>query len=469
LDKKIKTLLLNLPQNVYDVTDYSSLLQPYGLALIASVLKQRGYDVVLFDAFAYRTKRENIINYIYEMKPMVLGIPVMTPDFPQTVPFLKDVKKLLPETVTVIGGIHPTIEYQTILQNHKEIDIAVIGEGEYTVIELIEKIQNGQPLDEVKGIAYRQDGNIKVNMFREFIQDLSSLPFADWESLPMEKYWDRWTIKKNYACMLLSRGCPYNCTFCGHGIIGKKYRKRSPVHITEEIKLLYDKYHVRNLTFADSTLNVSNDWLVEICENILKLERHIIWGCSVRADRVNKETLKLMKKSGCVKIFVGVESADNEMLKRMKKNESIEKINEGFNMIKEAGLTPDLGFIIGMPGETKDSIMKTIRFARRFYKTVCSFTYATPYPGTEFYETAKKEGFVVNDWSKFNTFMLAYVPKGLTEEDIRYYFKLAVKGTYLRISFLITQLFNVKSWLNFKVNTKFAYRLFFKIISKSYE
>lgn len=463
---KVKTLLLNLPQNTFDVKDYAALLQPYGLALVSSSLKQDGYDVTLLDAFAYQIKLEDIIKYVFEMKPKVMGMSVMTPNLPQVVHFLKRVKEILPHTITVAGGVHPTIEYQSLLRNHEEIDIAVIGEGERTMVELIEKIQNEQPLDEIKGIAYRCDHTIKVNMNREFIQDLDALPFADWESLPMDRYWDRWTIKKNYACMLLSRGCPYNCTFCGHGIIGKRYRKRSPELIIEEIKLLYDRYRVRNISFADSTLNVDNDWLKEICEKILKLNRKIIWGCSLRADRVDKEALKLMKKSGCVKVFIGVESVDDEMLKRMKKAESFDKVKEGISIIREAGLTPDLGFIIGMPGETKESIMKTIKFAQKFNKTVCSFTYATPYPGTEFYEVAQKEGFVVNDWSKFNTFTLTYIPKGFTEEEIRHYFKLAVKRTYLRIPFLLAQLFNVKSWLNFIVNTRFTYRLFLKIISR---
>ena len=467
MKNKAKILLLHLPQNINDVSDYASLLQPYGLAMISSILKQDGCDVTLLDAFAHQKKKQDIIEYVKNAEPDILGITVMTHNVGQTVRFLSDIKKILPKTITVLGGIHASIEYQSLLRNHPDVDIAVIGEGELTMLDLVYKIQNEQPLNDVKGIAYREQGEIRINTMRENIKDLDSLPFADWESLPMHKYWDRWTIKKNYACLIVSRGCPFSCTFCGHSIIGKTYRAKSSDKVLEEVKLLYDKHHVRNLTLADSTLNVSNKWLRDVCEGLIKLKRPIKWGCSIRADHVDKETLQLMKKSGCVKIFLGVESADNKMLKSMKKNESIEKINEGIQMIKEVGLTPDLGFIIGMPGETKESIMKTIEFARTFNKSVCSFTYATPYPGTELYETAKKEGFVVDDWSKHNTYTLAYVPKGFTKKELQHYFELAVKSTYIRIPFLLTQLVNVRSFTNFMVNAKFAYRLFFKTISKN--
>ncbi|MDR4504193.1 MAG: B12-binding domain-containing radical SAM protein [Candidatus Scalindua sp.] len=466
MDNKVKTLLLHLPQNLDDVSDYAALLQPYGLAMVSSVLKQNGCDVVLLDAFAQQKSRDEIIEYVKSINPDILGITVMTHNVGQTVQFLREMKTLLPKMVTVLGGIHASIEYQNLLSNYPYVDIAVIGEGELTMLELVESIQLRKPLQDIKGIAYREEGEVRINPFRENIQNLDSLPFADWESLPMEKYWDRWTIEKNYACLIVSRGCPFSCTFCGHSIIGKSYRAKSPGKVLEEIKLLYDRYNVRNLTLADSTLNVSNKWLRNICEGLINIKRPIKWGCSIRADHVDRETLALMKKSGCVKIFIGVESADNEMLKSMRKNESIEKIKEGIQMIKEAGLTPDLGFIIGMPGETTKSIMKTIEFARTFNKSVCSFTYATPYPGTELYEMVKKDGFSVEDWSKHNTYTLAYIPKGFTRQELQYYFELAVKSTYLRIPFLVTQLLNIRSYTNFKVNVKFAYRLFFKTISR---
>ncbi len=467
MDTKIKTLLLNLPININDVSDYNGVLQPVGLSVISSFLKQRDCNVTLYDAFGYHEKRDKIITRIKELKPKIIGVTLMTNHLPQTLPFLKDVKQLFPDVVTVVGGAHPSAAYKNLLQNHKEVDVAVIGEGEYTMLDLIENVQNGKTFDQINGIAWRPNGKVKVNPSREYIQDLDSLPFSDWESLPMKNYFDVWTIKKNYANMVLSRGCPFGCTFCGaKNALGRKQRKRSPGHILEEIELLYDKYNVRNLLFSDSTLNVDNQWVQEICEGLLKLNKPLVWGCNIRADRIDKKTLELMKKSGCAKLFIGVESADNRILKSMRKGENIEKIEDGIRLIIEAGLIPDMGFILGMPGETEESMKRTIGFAKRHKKSVCAFTLASPFPGTEFYEDAKKEGLMVEDWSKFDIYSIAYVPKGLTRKSLEYYYRLAVKSNYLRFSYFYRQISQIKSWINFKISLRLAFRIFFNRLLK---
>jgi len=461
--EKIKTLLLNIPFNINDVSDYNGVLQPAGLSIISSYLKQHGCNVTLYDAFAHHTKKERIIQYIRHINPQILGVTLMTNHLTQTIPFLRDIKKMLPDIITVVGGAHPSSTYEDFLNHYKEVDIAVFGEGEQTMLEIIESVEDEKPLDQIKGISFRDNGNIKINPFRDYIQDLNALPFSDWESLPMENYWEIWTIKKNYANMILSRGCPFGCTFCGaKKALGKKQRKRSPEHILEEITLLYDRHHVRNILFSDSTLNIDVEWVKQICEGILRLERPILWGCNMRADRVDRQMLKLMKASGCVKVFIGVESADNRMLKRMKKGETIEKIEEGIRYIQEVGINPDLGFIFGMPGETEKSMQKSIAFVKKFKKSVCAFTLAAPFPGTQFYEEAKKEGLLVEDWAKYDIYKIAYIPKGLTKETLERYYKKAVKLTYVNPFFIIWQLFQIKSWINFTIKLRSAYRIFCK-------
>lgn len=461
ISNKIKVLLLSLPENVYDVSHYYHLLSPYGLSLISSFLKQQGCNITLLDAAGHHMKREEIITYVKELNPKILGLTLITNHLPQTIPFLRDIKKVLPDVITVIGGPHPSVEYKSLMQNHKEVDIAVIGEGEYTMLEIINNLQHGESLENIKGVSYRVNGKIKINPFRELISNLDSLPFADWDSLPMDKYWYSWTVKKNYAGLSVSRGCPYSCTFCAYyTTLGKKFRKRSPQNIIEEVKLLYDKFNVRNIYFTDSTINVDNKWLNEICEGLLKLNRPLIWGCHVRADRLHKETIKLMKKSGCNRMFIGVESADNTVLKKMKKGETIEGIREGIMKLHEIGFYPDLGFILGMPGDTEESIMKTINFAKEFKKNLVVFTLAAPFPGTELYKIAREEGFKIDDWSKVDLYSIAYIPQGLTREKIEYYYNLAIKSIYLRFSFIINQLLRVRSWIDFRSKFRVAFRLF---------
>lgn len=457
---KVKTLLLNLPEIMNEAPD--TLMQPYGLAMISSVLKQRNHNVTLFDASAYQLNKDEILQYIMNEKPRILGTTCMTNDLGQTIGFLSDVKKCIPDLITVLGGPHPTIEYKSLLHNHPEVDVACIGEGEYTMLEIVENVQNETTLDNIKGIAFRSNEKIKVNPPREYIRDLDSLPFADWDSLPMDKYFFQWTVKKNYATLSLSRGCSFACSFCVQNYIGRTIRRRSPENIIEELNLLYDKYHVRNCEFNDSTMNSDNAWLREICEGIISLNKPILWGCQFRADKADKETLKLMKRSGCNRIYIGVESGDNRMLKNMKKGQTIEQIEKAIHMVLETGIKPDLGFVIGMPGETEESIMKTIKFAKQYINCSVSFTLATPYPGSDMYEKIQKEGYRVDDWSKHSMHKLVYVPNDLTKENLQFLYNLAIKKIYLNPFFIINQILRIQSWINFKITLRFAYRLFFK-------
>jgi len=453
---------------MYKTFDNTNLLQPFGLAMVSGFLKENGFNTILYDAAAYNTKREEIIRYVMEINPQILGLTLVTQQIPQAIPFLSDIKKILPEIIIVAGGAHPSAEYSNLIEKHREIDIAVFGEGEQTMQEIIECLQEEESLKSVKGIAYRVNGKTIANLPRELIPNLDSLPFADWESLPMDKYWYNYTVKKNYSVVLFSRGCPFSCTFCAKTITGKTFRKRSPEHIIEELTLLYDKFGVRDLLIADALLNLDNNWLNEICEKMLRMNRPLVWGCQIRADRVDRKTLRLMKRSGCWKIFIGVESADNSMLERMKKGETIENIEEGINIIQEEGVIPDLGFIIGLPGETEESIKKTIAFAKKHKKCVSALNLISPFPGTQIYEISKKEGLLIDDWSQFNqNDGLSYVPKDLTREKLLYYYKLAVRSAYLRFSFLFGQIRQVRSWLNFKIRLMIAYKVLIRRFFKS--
>lgn len=460
--KDLRTLLLNLPNNMEDASVNTHLLQPLGLAAISGYLKQNGCNVTLYDAGAHYSNKKDIINYIQDFNPVILGLTLVTHQVPQVIPFLNEVKALLPDLITVVGGAHPSVEFESLLKNHEEVDITVIGEGEHTMLELINNIQEGKSLESVNGIAYRVDGNVRQNSERAFIADLDSLPYADWESLPMDRYWYNYTIRKNYAVIVFNRGCPFSCTFCAKDATGLKQRKKSPENALKELNLLHKKYGVRDLLIADSLLNLDNKWLRELCEGMIEMGNLFTWGCQIRADKVDRETLRLMKRSGCRNIFIGVESADNEMLKRIRKGENIERIEAGIKLIQEVGINPDLGFIIGLPGETEDSIKKTIKFAKKYSNCMYAFNLASPFPGTAFYETAKKEGFLIEDWSKCNLYSMAYVPKDLTSEKLQYYYKKAVRSTYLRFSFLFSQITRVRSWTNFKIKTMIAYRIFFK-------
>ncbi len=461
----MKTLLLNLPRNLDNKYDYDQVAQPLGLACISSYMKANNLDVTLFDAHAHHLSRKPLLKYVVSEKPDILGLSVMTFHLPTIISFLKDLKSILPEICVVLGGPHVNAIPEETLNSVAEADIAVIGEGECTMVDLVTTLKNDQDLTGVKGIVFRTDTNITRTPQREYIENLSELPYLDWESLPIEKYWDVFTSKKNYARIFASRGCPFNCTFCGASkILGKKIRKRSPKHIVGELKYLYDKFKVREVLFNDSTFNIDNDWVQEICEGIIRMKRPLIWRCNVRADMVKSETIKLMKKSGCVKVIMGVESADEEMLKSMRKGESLEQIKKGIDILKECEMPSDHGFIIGMPGDTVQAISRSIEFAKSIRASVVTFSLATPLPGTTFYEKAKQEGMVVSDWTKFDFFGVPYTPKGMTKEQLQSLYRKAVKEFYLRPAYLWGRLKEMRSFINLKINLWYAFRILLRFL-----
>src|SRR3989338_2521914 len=246
----MKLLLLNLPKNIDNRFDYDQVAQPLGIACISSYAKSNGFDVELFDAHAYHFTRRKILKHVVESNPDIIGLSVMTYQLPTIISFLRDLKLVLPAIKVVLGGPHVNVEYESILISCKEADVIVRGEGECTIVELIDALKNGYSLTDIKGIVYRSEGRIKVNQQREFIQDINKLPYPDWDSLQMNRYWDVFTTKKNYARVFASRGCPYSCTFCSAPeVMGRKIRKRNAEHITGELKLLYDKFDVREVLF----------------------------------------------------------------------------------------------------------------------------------------------------------------------------------------------------------------------------
>lgn len=457
MNREPRTLLLNTPEDLHEPSYNNHVLQPYGLAIISGFLKQKGCDVGLYDSCAYSTRRSDLVRHILRMKPDILGVTMMTHQVTQLADLIRDVKRSLPNLIAVAGGAHPTAEYESLLRTHHEFDIAVVGEGEITMLEIIDALKNNESFGHIDGAAFRSNGHTQVNPMRKPIEDLDSLPFADWESLPMGNYWCGWLIKKNYASINFSRGCPFTCTFCAHGMaLGKSHRRRSPRHIAEELKWLYDRFGVRQLRVEDSTL-INNEWIQEICEEMLRLNRPMIWGGNIRASTIDGETLKFMKRAGLVRLNLGIESADNGMLQRMKKGQTIEQVEEAVRLIDSLGIVSCYTFILGMPGETEKSLMKTMTFAKKLKRCFCTFQLATPFPGTELHDTAKDEGFLGDDWDNYDYYKVAYVPKGLTREKLVYFYKRCLFLSILRPSFLIWQITLSESWLNLLIRIKMGF------------
>jgi anaerobic magnesium-protoporphyrin IX monomethyl ester cyclase len=191
------------------------------------------------------------------------------------------------------------------------------------------------------------------------------------------------------------------------------------------------------------------------------MKRNLYWTCTARCDRADAETLRLMKASGCIRLFFGVESGDPRMLEKMRKGETLADIERGIRLAEEANIVPDLGFIIGLPGETAKTIQNTIDFAKRHSKSPMGFTLATPFPGTKFYEQARKEGYEVKDWALHSLYNISYVPPGMTARELQRQYARVMKEVFLRPTYILRQLFQFHSFLEFRIALRLTLRLVF--------
>ena len=434
-------------------------MQPYGLACISSMLKNNGCNTVLFDAQAHRLLRHEIIAFIRKSRPDLIGFTAYTSNLLEIVSLLPQIKRDLPLTRIVLGGAHVTVEPELTLTQFPLIDFVVIGEGEITCFELVNALENGCDLKHITGLAFRDGDKIIINKKREYIENLDGMPIADWASLPMEKYFGHHTVKKNYVKLLLSRGCPFQCTFCAvQNTMGNRLRKRSPSNIRNELELLYDRFNVRDFGFGDSTFNIDNEWVRQLCKEISNMDHPIVWRCNLRANGLDKEILKLMKKSGCVHVTMGIESGDPSMLESMKKKETLEDFRQAIQMLKDVGLEVLNSFIIGMPGETPESIENTLQFAKEI-ETYAGFNLATPFPGTEFYEQALQEGTLDSDHATHNPYDMSYVPETMTRYQLKMAYRQLIKEYYFRPTQILRYLLGIKTFFSLSIHIHAFIRL----------
>jgi len=314
----------------------------------------------------------------------------------------------------VLDGQYPSARPEECI-THPNIDFVVIGEGEHTICELVNKLEEGntQNLKKIKGIAFTENGKNVITPPRPAIQDLDSLPFPARHLLPMDKYFAavkenplRGEISKPWATMITSRGCPYNCVFCTvHIVMGKKWRARSPENVVAEIEQLIDTYRIRQIDFYDENMTLDKKRMENICDLIVERGLDIEWYApnGVRADTLDENLLKKMKKSGCKRIRVAPESGVQRVVDQIvKKNLKLTEVEKAVALSKKLGIKVGCFFVIGLIGETKEDIKETMKYAYKLRQLGADkfyFSIATPIYGTELYEQAKLGGFLRDNFS----------------------------------------------------------------------
>lgn len=365
---------------------------PIGLGVIASVLLNEGHTVKILDINAERLSKSEVKSRIdLKSKYGVIGVGGLITTYKYLKWLIPELKKCNPRSKLVIGGGVVT-ENPTFLLNKTPADIAVIGEGEITMKELVANLQNNGSFGEIEGIAYRKRGKIKINPPRPLIKNLDDLPFPAYDLLPMDVYLHNVGHasaigKKTEMNIITSRGCPYNCRYCYH-IFGRGARFRSVDDVIEEIKELQDKYRIDSILLLDETFTINKRRVVEFCNKLILEKIGIPWSCYARVNLVDREMLRKMKRAGCYRVGYGIESGSQQILDKMNKGVTVEQAKRAIRLARKAGLICGTTFMFGYRGENLDTIKETVNFCKELMISP-SFFFTTPYPSTELYKEAK--------------------------------------------------------------------------------
>ncbi|MFH0831779.1 MAG: radical SAM protein [archaeon] len=378
---------------------------PLGLGYIAAVLSKAGYKIKVLDINAFKIDSAKVEEYIRTCKYGIFLTGAILGESYRYVKWLSQIIKKHHPNSKIIAGNSVATSIPEVLLKNSEIDYLVRGEGEETIIELLDAIEHEKNLKDIKGIAFRDKDEIIITPNRERISDLDNLPFPAWQLFPMEKYVGKMVaerldeVKGKGMVVTAGRGCPYHCTYCYH-IFGHQNHMRGVKNVVDEIEELNRKYHVNIIYFMDDLFMVYKQWVKDFCNELAKRNLKIYWRCAGRTNLVGMNDLKLlreMKKAGCVAIQYGIETGSPKLINLANKQVTLEQMEEAIRVTRLSGIEITLGWMIGFPEETKETLQETINFCVKNEISLTSMFFVTPYPGTPLYEETKERGLIKNE------------------------------------------------------------------------
>ena len=448
----MKVLFLNLP--THDGTSFiregrcmqkrdtwTTVWPPISLVLMATIAEGEGAWVKVTDCSVEDMDFNSLDRQIDTFEPDLTIINTATATINSDLAFASSIKKRLPDSKVGAFGIHVSALPEESFAMNNALDFIIRGEPEETIKHLVVSMKNGHGLKEVEGISFRQSGRIIHNRPRQWITDLDSLPYPNWD---LVKYLDyRLPLNRRpFLFVATGRGCPYHCIYCTQKTYyGSAYRPRSPRRVVDELTWLCSRYGVRDFVLWSETFTLNHKYVAELCGLIRKDNLKINWSCTTRVDLVNPGLLHEMKQAGCWLIAFGIESGSQRILDNTGKGHSVESSKAAVKMAKEAGLLVVGHFILGLPGEDKNSLMETMRLISQLNIDFAQFYCAVPFPGSPLYDLAMKEGWIVSkDWSTFEQSVYNMRLGDVTPEVIYQYRKKAIRKFYLRPSKVISNL-----------------------------
>jgi len=454
----MKTLLINPPfvesESVGATRSMKYVLntiQPLGLAYIAAVLNRAGYPVEVAD-FCVPDYYPPVEEVIRRSDADIVGLTCTTPSFMSAVAVAGQVRRIRPNAKIVLGGAHVNAAPEDAMR-HACFDVGVLGEGEFAMLELVKHFSGGEPrsLQEIQGLIFREADKIVRTPPRPHHRKLDDIPHpARYLLPPLRRYSPTPASYRRLplGVLMTSRGCPSKCTFCDRAVFGSTYRAHSTEYVLDEIEELVRRYKAREIRFFDDTFTQNRKRVFEICEGMQRRGLKLPWTCLTKAKAVTPEMLRAMKEAGCWQVLFGLESGDAEMLKRLKKGNTVEDNRRAVRWAQEAGLSVRADFIVGTPGETMESLRRTLNFALELGLDYAHFNKFVPFPGTELHEQLTAQGYrfdLSRPCSILDHGAIFYVPDGMTREEFKAFLDDAFRRFYLRPRYIVRRIFQIRT------------------------
>ncbi|TEU14246.1 MAG: B12-binding domain-containing radical SAM protein [Hadesarchaea archaeon] len=445
----MKIVLINPNTGRAERIENEAAWPPLGLLYIGAVLQNAGHEIKVIDNARVQLPVEKVVERVKREDPGVVGISALTPTFKQGVKIASAIKTETPDVKIVVGNYHATFTYERLLANYSIVDYVVLGEAEYTVLELVDALEKKGETKKVKGIAFRHDGGVVKTLPRPFIQNLDELPFPDRTLLEQAYHSELVGIlgsSGKFTTVLTSRGCPYNCRYCACSAFSqRKVRFRSPEAVVAEMEQLQGEGY-EEVGFVDDDLLLDRHRMEKICDLLRKKGIKLNLWAEGRVDQASREVLRKFARVGCKTIYFGVESGSQKVLDYYGKNISPELSRKAMLNSKEAGIGNVIGsFIVGAPIETREDIRRTFDFALNLKgMDFPQMNVLMISPGMDLWDTAAREGHLDEEkcWDEAFAAVSVY-PSYLKEEELgrmidRFYAEFIKRPTFLALQLLKT-------------------------------
>jgi len=377
--KNRPVVLLQPPDLCKTFTRSGSVYPPLGLCQLAAV--DRNNAIQVFDAEGEGLTNEETENRLRDISPLIIGLTATSFTLEIVEKWAKFAKSI--NATVIVGGPHPSLSPLNTFEKCPSIDFVVRGEGEVIINELIEQILETKTTKQLSGVCSRTGNNYHIDKEILKVEDFSNLPFPTLSKMPISNYWCPDAINTPMVTMMTTRGCPYSCGFCSSpAVMGKKVRAWSVEQIISELKFLHFELGVKEISFVDDVFTINRKRTIELCNEIVKNKLEISWFCNARADHINDEIAKAMKKAGCHQTYLGFESGSQIILDNIKKGTTIEKLTNGAEILKQNGISRSIGFVLGLPGENETTVIQSIELAQRLQPERLQFTRFTSLVGS---------------------------------------------------------------------------------------